>query len=89
MRIVLMNVSLFVITTMANVKHKTGFNTYNIDGGYDFGDQHDLIIITLAGWVWWWTYHKCNLNALTSANVTTKLTTMMMLTLIRGEDVYD
>ena len=48
MRIVLMNVSLFVITTMANVKHKTGFNTYNIDGGYDFGDQHDLIIITLV-----------------------------------------
>ena len=47
MRIVLMNVSLFVITTMANVKHKTGFNTYNIDGGYDFGDQHDLIIIQL------------------------------------------
>ena len=44
-----MKLSLFVITTMANVKHKTGFNTYNIDGGYDFGDQHDLIIITLAG----------------------------------------
>ena len=40
-----MKLSLFVITTMANVKHNTGFNTYNIDGGYDFGDQHDLIII--------------------------------------------